>query len=142
MRKSKSFKIEGHDKQFEIKELTAREIISIFQGDASSSEEASGKSIADSFKDDLLPKCSNIVHDDLLDLTPSEIEFVYDQFKEVNKSFFDVARKAGMGRVIEEMIKGIIDKYSVSLVNLLRPGIPEHSTTDGHISSQPLEPTD
>lgn len=125
MRKSKSFKIEGRDKEYEIKELTLREIIGIFQGDAESSEEANEKPLLNSFKEDLLPKCSNIKSDELLDFTPSEIEIIYDHFKEVNKTFFDVARTAGLGKMMEKLIGEITEKYSDSFVNLLKPDTQE-----------------
>jgi len=117
MRKLKSFKIEGNEKQFEVRELTVREIIELVQGGP---EGEGGKSIMDSLKDSLLPICSNITIDELYDMAPSEIEVIFEKFKEVNRSFFDVARRAGLGTMVESYIKEATSKFSALPASLLK----------------------
>ena len=44
---------------------------------------------------------SNLTTNDLLDMTPGELEQVWDEFREVNEAFFRIAGVLGFGRVLE-----------------------------------------
>ncbi|MFR3457201.1 MAG: glycogen debranching protein [Bilophila wadsworthia] len=40
-------------------------------------------------------------HNDLMDMTPGELEMLWEQVKEVNAAFFRIAGALGFGRVLE-----------------------------------------
>jgi hypothetical protein len=109
-RKTKSFKIEGYDKQFKVKELTVREIISLIQDEA-----LDGELSLDDFKEyfsEQLPKFSNIESlESLMDMAPSEIKQIWDKFSEVNAVFFDVARKAGLDNMLGKLRQAILADF-------------------------------
>jgi len=131
MRKTKTFKIEGYDQTFEVKELRVKEVLDFFQVTTESTD-------IDSFKnqiiDKLLIKCSNIEFDDLLEMTPGEIEEIWKHFREVNNSFFVMARSTGLQKMFQEIQKAIIKDLSTMFVSLSKQDMEESSST-GLISS-------
>jgi hypothetical protein len=106
MRNTKTFEIEGCGKTFIVKELKVKEILSLMSGDLL--EDTSIDALKKNFSDVLLPMCSNIEISDLEEMTPSELEVVWEHFREANKSFFGMARKMGLGEMVENIKQGMI----------------------------------
>jgi hypothetical protein len=122
MRKTKTFKLEGWDKQFTVNELTVKQIISLLQDDPLrriSDVDWLRKSL-----DRLLPDCGNVATDDLIAMAPSEIEEIWKQFQEVNKVFFATARQVGLGDLLAELKAAIIKDYSRLHASSLKLGTP------------------
>lgn len=117
MRKTKAFKIDGREGQITVKELTVKEILSLMQDDVL--QDTSLENLKAILQDRFLPLCVeglNLV--DLIDLAPSELQTVWENFEEVNSSFFALARKAGLLQSIENIKEAIIKDFSGSLVGL------------------------
>ena len=123
MRKTKTFKIEGYDKNFEVKELKLKEIIGLIQDDVTGGD-TSIESLKTVFESRLLPLCSNVKVDELLEMTPSELEEFWNHFHEVNSSFFGLARKAGIQEVLEELKQAIIADFTRLLVSSSKQDTP------------------
>jgi len=66
MRVTKTFKIEGYDKSFTVKELTMKEIISLMSEDLL--DDLTIETMRQRFSEILLPMCSNIEFSDLEDM--------------------------------------------------------------------------
>ncbi len=110
MRKTKTFKIEGYEKSFTVNELTVKQIISL-----TSEEMLSDVSIArlkENFETRLLPICSNIEMSDFAEMAPSEIKQIWENFKEVNSDFFEIARKAGLDSILTKLKEALIADFS------------------------------
>jgi len=101
MRVTKTFKIEGYKKEFIVKELTMKEIISLMSEDIL--DDLTMETMQQKFSNILLPMCSNIEFVDLEDMAPSELMQIWEKFKEANKSFFELAQKMGLGELMEKM---------------------------------------
>jgi hypothetical protein len=101
MRQRKTIKID--DKEITVKELTVREIISIGDNVTNQIKEDSRDGI--NVLKDLLAVhfplgFDNLNLDDLLDMAPSEIDKIYQAFREVNQVFFQVAKQAGLSDLL------------------------------------------
>jgi predicted RNase H-like nuclease (RuvC/YqgF family) len=116
MRLKKTFDIEGHKKKFEVNELTVKEIIDLSKDKAI--DKLSVDALKELFQTRLLPLCSNIELDDLIEMAPSELKIIWDNFEEVNKTFFELARNAGIGQTLGELKKAIIADFSSLAVPL------------------------
>jgi hypothetical protein len=124
MRKTKSFKIEGHDQEITVRELTVKEIISLMEDDILG--DASLETLRKSFSDVFLPLCTeNVTLSDLLGLAPSELMEVWDNFQEVNASFFELARKSGLMKSIGNLKEAVLRDFSKLLVSSSSVDIPE-----------------
>jgi hypothetical protein len=114
MRVTKTFEIEGNNKSFTIKELKVKQIIRLMSEDNLDTDlEAMKKNLSEVF----LPMCSNIKFEDLEDLAPSELRTIWDHFKEVNKSFFELAQKMGLEKIVNQVKVGIQEDFSNLLAN-------------------------
>ncbi len=111
MRKTETFKIEGYEKSFTVKELTVKEIISLTSSDLLGGD-ASIASLKENFETRLLPICSNIEMSDLAEMAPSEIVHIWDKFKSVNSDFFEIARKAGLDSILTKLKEALIADFS------------------------------
>lgn len=119
-RKTTTFQIEGRESSFEIKELTVKEIIDLMQSDLDTS--------LDSFKQlfgKFLPLCSNIKPEEFYSMTPSELENLWDKFKEINSVFFKVSQQMGMDQMLGDLKEAVIKDFSNLFVDSLKKGIPE-----------------
>jgi len=92
-RKTTTFSIEGRDKPIELRELTIRDIIPLLEEGESENKDDS----LDGFKalfQKFLPKCSNLDKiEDLYDIAPSDIEMIWEKFKDVNSVFLKVSQQ-------------------------------------------------
>lgn len=119
MRNTKAFKIEGYEKQFEVRELTVAEIISLMSSEDGEDEspDTSIAEFANRFDKVLLPLACNLDIEELKAMPPSDIMEIWDRFQEVNKSFFDLARAAGLDKTFTGLKEAIIADFSNLLVS-------------------------
>jgi len=110
-----TFKIEGYEKQFTVKELSVKQIISLMQDDVLLSNQN-----LDDFRKELdvrvLPMGVNATTEELLEMTPSELMIIFEKFKEANDAFFVTARTSGVMNGLEDILdqvkKAIIEDFS------------------------------
>lgn len=114
MRNMKTFEIKGYDKKFTVYELKIKQIISLIAGDML--EDTSLEGLKSNFSETLLPMCSDITFGDLEEMAPSEIKEIWNQFKEVNDSFFELAQKMGLQEILETLKKSIIEDFGKIVV--------------------------
>jgi len=114
MRITKTFKIEGYKKEFVVKELTMKEIISLMSEDIL--DDLTMETMQQKFSNILLPMCSNIEFADVEDMAPSELMEIWEKFKEANKSFFELAQKMGLGELMEKMKLAIFADFGKLVV--------------------------
>ena len=109
MRKTITFKIEGHEKSFIVNELSVKEIIGLMQDEGiQGTDLGSLKSV---FTEKLLPLCVNMGVDELVEMVPSEIMQIWDHFKEMNKDFFEMAQKLGLADVVADLKTAAISDF-------------------------------
>lgn len=110
MRKTITFKIEGYDKSFIVKELSVKEIIGLMQDEGIQGTDL--ESLKSIFTEKLLPLCTNVGIEELLEMVPSELMEIWNHFKEMNKDFFDMAQKLGLAEVVADLKKAAISDFS------------------------------
>lgn len=115
MRKQKTFKIEGIDKSFEVKELRVKEILGLIDDEALG--DLSLPALRDLLSGRLLQLCSNIEYTELENMTPSEIGECVKHFREVNASFFVGADLLGLTEIIENLKRALLNDFSRLLAN-------------------------
>ena len=95
MRKTTEWTIENDRGALDVRlhELTVREVLDL--------GEQFGKGPLVQDLERLLPRMSNLTTNDLLDMTPGELEQVWEKFREVNAAFFRMAGALGFGKVLE-----------------------------------------
>lgn len=121
-RKTNTFKIEGYKKQFEVYELTVKQIIGLIQDKA-----LEGNLSLDDFReyfDRVLPKLSNVTIDELLEMVPSDIKLLWEEFSTTNETFFEVARKSGLESLVGQLKKAIIADFSKWLAGSSKQDTP------------------
>jgi len=138
MRVRKTIKIDKDE--YVIRELSLRQIIDYFQEltNADKEEEETTDTLGFFQKEiqallDLALEGDYKV-EDLIDLAPSELKLLYDEFKEVNKVFFDTAAQIGVTEVMEEIRLTIQSEFSGLLVNSSKAAITRSLTTDSPTS--------
>ena len=101
MRKSAEFTMENDKGTLSVRlqELTVREVLDMC--------EQFGKGPLVHDLERLLPRMSNLTTNDLMDMTPGELEMLWEQVKEVNAAFFRIAGALGFGRVLEALGDGL-----------------------------------
>jgi hypothetical protein len=115
MRNSKSIEID--DKKITVYELTVAEIIGIGETKAIK-EKSTDLSDFKSVLEDYLPKAlSGVTLDELIKMAPSDLKEIYDIFREVNATFFDVARSMGMGELLNQVTQAIQKDFLKLLVD-------------------------
>lgn len=109
MRKTASFKIDGYDRSFEVYELTIRMIIDLMQDEKLTSANLTLSDFREYFGDTVLPAVANITMEDVIDMAPSDLKDIWDKFKEVNATFFELARQMGLESILEDLRRAIIE---------------------------------
>jgi len=135
MRKSTEFNVEGKEKKFEIREFTIGELLTLLDSAGSGSgedgkQDDSIESFAELFNEKFLPLVSNITMEDLLGMTPSEIEYIWEKFQKVNKSFFRMARTMNLNSIANQMRDAIIEDFGKWLASSSSLGTTELPNTD------------
>ncbi len=124
------------DKEYEVLELTLREIIVYFQeltGKAEDEEEQATDTL-DFFKSEIQTLLNLALEgdhkvDDFLEFTPSRLKKLYTTFKEANEVFFDTAEKMGLHKTLEGIINLIRSEFSDLLVSSSSTAIKKSLTT-------------
>lgn len=98
------------DRRYEVRELTVKQILEILQDESLTGQ---GSTIAEIKQglEDHLDKATDLTLDQMQDMAPSEIKQVYDKFKEVNATFFEVARSVGLEKLVSELIEQISEDF-------------------------------
>ena len=117
-RKIKTFTIEGYDKNFIVNELSVKQILDLFDQEKT----VSFFSLLD---EQFLPSAGNITLEEIKNMTPSEIELIWASFKEVNKSFFALARVKGVDKIMEKIRESFIADSLLLFASLSKQGIQE-----------------
>ena len=113
MRKTKTIKIDNVE--ITIKELTVRQIWALFQQDEGQAPDPMAR------LDQLLTWCCpELSRDKAMDLAPSELRLVWEAFESVNADFLEIAKKMGLGAVLDTMQAEIAS----SLGSLTLPSAP------------------
>jgi len=117
MRGQLTFKIEGFDKQIEVRELTTKQIISLFQF-SGLDKVNSWSDVMNYLHDQILPMATNLTPDELLDFAPSDLKTIVDKFKKVNETFFGLTRTPMVTKVFEEIKPKILGAFGDSFAGL------------------------
>lgn len=120
-RKMKTFQIEGREGDVEVKELTVSEILKLMQHEG---DDTSLKGFVD-MVGEFLPLATNLKMEQLKDMAPSDIKLVWEKFREVNETFFEVSQQVGMGDLLGQLKKAIIKDFGKLLVSSSSLVIPE-----------------
>lgn len=134
MRGQLTFKIEGYDKAIVIRELTMKQILTLFQFKGLQDIKA-WSDIVNYLQEQILPMVTNLTPDELLEFTPSEIEIIYQKIKEVNKVFFGLTRTPALKAVFDEIKPQLLAAFGSSFADLSRLDIPMPKSMDILISS-------
>ena len=132
MRKKTTVTIDN--KKYEIKELTVEEIIQLGQSnkffgtsnsDNGVEENPKNDSVKDSVEDfDMLKSDIEAIMDascdfkmsDLRKLAPSEINLLFEAFKEVNSDFFGWLKVLGIAELLDQIRAALLQNFSKMLV--------------------------
>ena len=115
MRLTKTFEIKGYDKSFMVNELKVKEILGLMSDD--NLQELTLATMEKQFSKVLLPLCSNVTMEELKEMAPSEIMTIWENFKEVNNSFFALARQMGLQSVIDNLKVAVIEDFGKLVVD-------------------------
>lgn len=115
MQKIKSFKI--NDKTVIVKELIVRDVFSLF-------DQKEGLSFESLLDESFLPKISNLTLDEIKDFAFSELEIIWDNFKEVNAVFFKLVRAMGMEKILNELKEATMQDFLALYASLRKQDIP------------------
>ena len=96
MRKLTEIAIDG--RKFMIKELTVRQVWSIFN------QEEGAEAGDHPVKTFLAMACPDLTEADVMDMAPSELKTLWDAFREVNADFLELARTLGGDAIIERIV--------------------------------------
>ncbi len=110
MRKTKTIKIDN--KEIVVRELRVKDIRNML----SKSDKLDG--VNDVFA--MLPACVNLEPAELDEYAPSELQLIYDAFKEVNAVFFSLAAKSGIFGILKS---SILKNLTDICADLLPPAI-------------------
>jgi hypothetical protein len=53
-------------------------------------------------------------------MSPSELKSIFDAFKEVNATFFEVAQEAGLLNLLSQLKMAVVEDFSSLFVNSLK----------------------
>ena len=132
MRETKTFKIDGFDRQFTVRELTVEEIINLFRDEDVST--LTMDNVGSIFINKLLPVATDITQDELIKMAPSRLKMIWNKLREVNSDFFDFASRIGMLDLAAKLKEEFIKSFSSGLVGLLRQDTSTSGDTASHIS--------
>ena len=135
MRIRKPIKID--DREYVIRELTVREIINLFQEATENASKVDGEADntgLDFFRNEaerLINLAFEGTHkpEDFIDMAPSELDSIYQKFREVNEVFFRIALSVGIEKILDELREVILSDFSALLVGSSKLGTLMRSTT-------------
>lgn len=71
---------------------------------------------------ELLEECTGASLEDVRSMTPSEIQSIYEAFREVNSVFFEIPQKLGIADLWDEIKKNIVNDLFSVLGNQTKKG--------------------
>lgn len=95
-----------------VKELTVKQVLSTFDRWKDAKEDEGFKGLLEDVRGLFDLSISGIQFKELENLAPSEIQQIYDKFKEVNSVFFDLADSMGLNDLLKELASGIKKDFS------------------------------
>jgi hypothetical protein len=113
--KTNTFKIDGFDKQFTVRELKVKEVLGLL-GSVKESKLSDIEAFMDVIKNEFLPLAGNVQIEDLEEMAFSDIQLILDKFMEVNDAFFVLARKTGMSEFIDNLKTAIVADFGAYVV--------------------------
>ena len=119
MRKQKTIKID--EKEITIKELRVKDIRDIIE---------QGDKIVSGGLDQIekiLPLATDLPLSQIEDMAPSELQIIWNAFREVNAAFFDLVAKTGL---VEALKSSILKDLTALFVTLSKPAIESPGNTD------------
>lgn len=126
MRNRKEIEIHKEDGNFKkvyVKELTVKEILELggkFQ--ESGSSELSIETLKGALDNNLSMVVEGLTTEELLELAPSDIQKLFEAFKEVNSSFLVIAREVGLIQMLSDLKATIKESFLGSYAALLKQG--------------------
>ena len=125
-----------------IKELLVEEILNFInsgtqQSEASNTIESEFDDIKGQIDQLLVVSVPGVKVEDLTKWAPSEIKKLYDAFKEVNDTFFVVAQRLGLNKLVSQVEQAIATEFSVLFANLPKLGTQTALSTDIASLSKP-----
>lgn len=139
MRKQTTFRIDGRDKDYKVKELSTREWIQ-FLGDGNIGE-LDLLSLINRVRSAFIDVATNISSKEVMDFTPSEIEIVWDKFREVNDVFFGLPDRLGIKGLWDQIRPAVYGACGSYVVEWLRRVMLERPIMDSVSSSTPSAST-
>ena len=106
MRKQKTVKID--DKEIAIKELRVKDFVEILEGVSADTSIAALRGQIEK----LLPLATDLTVESMMEMSPSELQQIYDGFREVNSVFFEGAGALGMGSLLAELKNSLLKDFS------------------------------
>lgn len=103
-----------------VHELTVGQIIDLMNEDAVGGDKAKSTGDFSKFIERNAPKFTTLTFEQMKGMAPSELKKVYVAFKEVNDTFFEVAREAGLLGLLNELKKAVVEDFSKLLVGSLK----------------------
>jgi len=128
MRKRTTFSIEGRDKEYEVKELSIREWVQLL-GDGNL-EELDLLSLLNRVRSGFTDIATNIKPKELMDFAPSEVDQVWEKFKEVNSVFFGLPDRLGVASLWDQIRPAVYGACGSYVVDWLRRVIVERPIMD------------
>lgn len=125
MRQRKTIKLD--DREVTVKELTVKEILDIGNRIADQGTGTEGEGKSDNLSLDAIKGAldkhmglavEGVTVTDLMEMAPSEIDQIYQAFKEVNKVFFALAHQAGLQDLVRTLQEAIKKDFLRSLAAL------------------------
>jgi hypothetical protein len=121
---------------FTLKELTMRQVRNLFH-----SGKADQAPWIDRIQALMTLACPELTMEVLLDLPPSDIETLWEAFKEVNITFLGVVRLTGLLETLVEAIKTAIRAEISKAIQLLETASIEPSASSSSPATVPLSGT-
>ncbi len=112
MRKRETIKIDY--REVTVMELTVQDIMELFQAD----KEADFLELVNTW----LPRTTDLTLEEMKTMAPSELEQVFNTWKEVNSAFFRMARAAGLGQILTELQEAMKQDFVRLFFASLKPG--------------------
>lgn len=138
MRRTTTFSIEGRSGQFTVYELTLKELQLLLDPQL---QQLPAAELFQHLAETFLPLCSNIPREVFMDFAPSEVDFVWEKFKEVNKTFFGLSTRLGIKDLYEHLRPMLFGTFGVSAANWLKRAMLAQPTTATPSSSTPTAST-
>jgi hypothetical protein len=98
-------------------ELTVKQIIALINDDS-----LTGNSLENFrlFLESHMEKFTSLTMAQAETMSPSELKSIFDAFKEVNATFFEVAQEAGLLNLLSQLKMAVVEDFSSLFVNSLK----------------------